>query len=179
MPRHIGRPRCLEPLTPVRALAVGKKIMPRARTAAPWTELTLEERRERRRLRREKQREDNIKRAAKMHAARLKAETKSPKHLPEPEAIDFCRMLRLALLEMAGFVLCRCAAERLVRALPEDASTPSKSTHPFTHGRRLQAFRPGGASPARKSSSTPSRSASSSPTSRSSRARRRSSRILA
>ncbi|MBT1515752.1 hypothetical protein KIP88_35330 [Bradyrhizobium sp. SRL28] len=41
--------------------------MPRAKTAAPWTELTLEERRERRRLRREKQREDNIKRAAKLH----------------------------------------------------------------------------------------------------------------
>ena len=48
--------------------------MPRAKTAAPWTELTLEERRERRQLRREKQREDNIKRAAKMHttAAGLK-----------------------------------------------------------------------------------------------------------
>ena len=44
--------------------------MPRAKTAAPWTELTLEERRERRRLRREKQREDNIKRAAKMHTCR-------------------------------------------------------------------------------------------------------------
>ena len=50
--------------------------MPRAKTAAQWTELTLEERRERRRLRREKQREDNVKRAAKMHAARLKSETK-------------------------------------------------------------------------------------------------------
>ena len=34
--------------------------------------LTLEERRERRRLRREKQRHDNVGRAAKMHAARLK-----------------------------------------------------------------------------------------------------------
>ena len=51
--------------------------MPRAKTAAQWTELTLEERRERRRLRREKQREDNVKRAAKMHAARLKSETNS------------------------------------------------------------------------------------------------------
>ena len=49
--------------------------MPRARTAAQWIELTLEEHRERRRLRREKQREDNVKRAAKMHAARLKSET--------------------------------------------------------------------------------------------------------
>jgi Protein of unknown function DUF72 len=49
--------------------------MPRAKTPAQWTELTVEERRERRRLRREKQREDNVKRAAKMHAARLKSET--------------------------------------------------------------------------------------------------------
>ena len=52
--------------------------MPRAKTAARRTELTLEERRERRRLRREKQREDNVKRAAKMHAARLKSETDRP-----------------------------------------------------------------------------------------------------
>jgi uncharacterized protein YecE (DUF72 family) len=40
--------------------------------------LTREEWRARRELRREKQRVDNIKRAAKMHAARLKAETESP-----------------------------------------------------------------------------------------------------
>lgn len=46
--------------------------MPRTNIAAQWTELTLEERRERRRLRREKQREDNVRRAAKMHSARLK-----------------------------------------------------------------------------------------------------------
>lgn len=39
-----------------------------------WTELTLEERRERRRLRLEKQRKDNIGRATKMHAARLQME---------------------------------------------------------------------------------------------------------
>jgi uncharacterized protein YecE (DUF72 family) len=38
-------------------------------------ELTPEERRERRRLRREKQRKDNIGRAAKMHAARLRTKT--------------------------------------------------------------------------------------------------------
>ena len=74
---------CLEPLTAVRTLAVGKRIMPRAKTAAQWTELTLEERRERRRLRREKQREDNVKRAAKMHTARLKSETKIAKPAPE------------------------------------------------------------------------------------------------
>ena len=57
--------------------------MPRAKSAGPWTEMTLEERRERRRLRREKQREDNIKRAAKMHAARMKSETNIANPLPQ------------------------------------------------------------------------------------------------
>lgn len=46
--------------------------MPRAEAAPLSTDLTLEERRERRRLRRAKQREANTKRAAKMHAARFK-----------------------------------------------------------------------------------------------------------
>ena len=40
---------------------------------------TLEERRERRRLQRVKQREDNTKRGAKMHAARLKSEANGAK----------------------------------------------------------------------------------------------------
>jgi len=53
--------------------------MPLARTAANWKELTPEERRERRQLRREKQREDNIGRAAKMHAARLRMEAERPR----------------------------------------------------------------------------------------------------
>ena len=57
--------------------------MPRAKAAALWTELTLEERRERRRLRRVKQREDNVKRGAKMHAARLKSEANGAKRIPQ------------------------------------------------------------------------------------------------
>jgi uncharacterized protein YecE (DUF72 family) len=57
--------------------------MPRAKTSAGWTELTVEERRERRRIRREKQREDNIGRAAKMHDARLKMQTECPKRPPD------------------------------------------------------------------------------------------------
>ncbi|MBR1153595.1 DUF72 domain-containing protein [Bradyrhizobium sp. JYMT SZCCT0428] len=57
--------------------------MPRAKTPAQWTEPTLEERRERRRLRRQKQREDNVKRAAKMHAARLKSETNIARTIAE------------------------------------------------------------------------------------------------
>ncbi len=60
--------------------------MARASTAAKWKELTLEERRERRRLRREKQREDNIGRAAKMHAQRLKMQPKIPKRPPDPDS---------------------------------------------------------------------------------------------
>jgi hypothetical protein len=48
--------------------------MPSADTLNNQPELTPDERRERRRLRREKQRVDNVKRAAKMHAARMKAE---------------------------------------------------------------------------------------------------------
>ncbi len=57
--------------------------MTRAKTAARWTELTIEERRERRQLRREKQQEDNIGRAAKMHATRLRMEVESAKGPPE------------------------------------------------------------------------------------------------
>ena len=53
--------------------------MPRVDTTAEWTGLTLEERRERRRLRRKKQREDNIRRAAKMHSARLKMKSEGAK----------------------------------------------------------------------------------------------------
>lgn len=62
----------MEPKTAAQALVTVEELMPRVDTAAQWTELTLEERRERRRLRREKQREDNVKRAAKMHVARVK-----------------------------------------------------------------------------------------------------------
>jgi uncharacterized protein YecE (DUF72 family) len=49
-------------------------VMPRAQNSKR-KELTRKERRERRLLRREKQRKDNIGRAAKMHAARLQMET--------------------------------------------------------------------------------------------------------
>jgi uncharacterized protein YecE (DUF72 family) len=60
-----------------------RKIMARASTAANWKQLTLEARRERRRLRREKQREDNIGRAAKMHAVRLRMAATIPKGSPD------------------------------------------------------------------------------------------------
>jgi hypothetical protein len=78
--------------------------MPRAKKAALWTELTLEERRERRRLRRVKQREDNVKRGAKMHAARLKSEANGAKRSLSISNL-FLWDARLALLEMAGLVL--------------------------------------------------------------------------
>jgi len=56
--------------------------MPRMKPTAEKEKLTLEEWRKRRRLRREKQRENNILRAAKMHKARLKLEADGPKPLP-------------------------------------------------------------------------------------------------
>ncbi len=63
--------------------------MPRATKTPPASELTLEERRARRQLRREKQREDNLHRAAKMHAARLKMEATSLQATTEPKAALF------------------------------------------------------------------------------------------
>ena len=75
-----------------------------AKPVSPRTELTLEERRERRKLRREKQREDNVKRAAKMHAARLKSEANGAKRSLSISNL-FLWDARLALLEMAGLVL--------------------------------------------------------------------------
>jgi Protein of unknown function DUF72 len=61
-------------LEPQLALPTLEEAMKTALTARKqWKDLTVEERRERRRLRREKQREDNRGRAAKMHLARLKA----------------------------------------------------------------------------------------------------------
>src|SRR3954454_17670106 len=56
--------------------------MPRPAAAPVIKELTPEERRERRQLRREKQRESNIARAAKMHRSRLKMESEGLKSAP-------------------------------------------------------------------------------------------------
>jgi len=56
--------------------------MPMRSPKADLPEVTKEERRERRRLRREKQRADNINRAAKMHEARLEFEAGEKKHGP-------------------------------------------------------------------------------------------------
>jgi len=65
-------------LLAVRPGAVGKKIM----LAPDKKELTPEERRKRRQLRREKQRTDNVRRAAMMHTARRKMEAEGQKTLP-------------------------------------------------------------------------------------------------
>ena len=88
--------------------------MPRAQEKDKKTLLAREEWRARRELRREKQRKDNFLRAAKMHIARLKIENNSPKLPPQLKPSISSRLLRLALLEMAGFILCRRAAEQLV-----------------------------------------------------------------
>ena len=60
--------------------------MPRAAKRSPAPELTLEERRERRRIRRQKQRENNVHRAANMHSARLKMKSTSLKATAELKA---------------------------------------------------------------------------------------------
>ena len=52
----------------------------------PWKDLTIDERRERRQLRREKQRAENVHRAAKLHLARLKLKQKVAKGLLGPRA---------------------------------------------------------------------------------------------
>ena len=80
-------------------------VMPRAKSKRK--ELTREERRERRLLRREKQRKDNIGRAAKMHAARLQMEREDHEVRSGIKGIRICRLFRLVLLEMAGIILSR------------------------------------------------------------------------
>ena len=60
--------------------------MPRANTAVQKKELTREERRERKQLRREKQRKDNIGRAAKIHLARNQLDSESSKATPSLKA---------------------------------------------------------------------------------------------
>jgi uncharacterized protein YecE (DUF72 family) len=75
-----------EPLAAIQALAVRKKIMLGATKTTRGPELTLEERRERRQIRQEQQREDNFERAAKMHAARPEMEATSLKATAERKA---------------------------------------------------------------------------------------------
>ena len=70
----------LEPVTAIQALVTDHAARSHS---SPMDEMTPEERRERRRLRREKQREDNVKRAAKMHVARRKLDAKTAAALPE------------------------------------------------------------------------------------------------
>ena len=71
-------------------------------------QLTLEQRRERRKLRREKQRHENIGRAAEMHAARMRLEVgERAERVVRLGGPYLCRVLRMVLLEMAWFVLPR------------------------------------------------------------------------
>ena len=68
-------------------------------------ELTLAERRERRRLRREKQRADNVHRAAKMHKARLAMEAEAGAVPINACRLPLCRMFGMVLLEVARLIL--------------------------------------------------------------------------
>src|SRR6478752_7621958 len=134
-------------------------------TATPWTELTLEERRERRRLRREKQREDNIKRAAKMHAARVKAETKSPKNLSEPKPSIFVGCSGWRYWKWRDSFYANVPQndwfEHYLKGFDTVEINASFYSWPTVAG--VQAWR---RQPGKKTSSIRSRSASSSPTSR-------------
>ena len=58
---------------------------PSIQIASSMKDLNIEERRERKHLRREKQRENNLRRAKKMHAARLKINREGPDLPPDPE----------------------------------------------------------------------------------------------
>jgi uncharacterized protein YecE (DUF72 family) len=62
------------------------KGVPQPSKTGQWKDLTVGERRERRRLRREKQRENNLGRAAKMHFARLKTKKEDAGGLHERDA---------------------------------------------------------------------------------------------
>jgi hypothetical protein len=89
------------------------KIKPPVSKSGQWKDLTVEERRERRRLHREKQRGTNLGRAAKMHLARLKTKKEGRDGLSKLEGW-FMSGVRLALLEMEGFILRRGAWGGLV-----------------------------------------------------------------
>jgi hypothetical protein len=145
--------------------------MPRGKTAALWTELTLEERRERRKLRREKQREDNVKRAAKMHAARLKSETNSANLTPQHKQSIFVGCSGWRYWKWRGSFYEGVPQNDWFGHYLKNFDTVEINAS-FYSWPTVPAFRPGAVSPARKSSSIRSRSASSSPISRSSRARR-------
>jgi len=92
MKRMKGRneppPLILELLSALATLDVAMKPKLLApKSSRQWKDLTVEERRERRRLRREKQREDNLGRAKKMHVARLKMNKEGLDRPPELEAV--------------------------------------------------------------------------------------------
>ena len=93
MKRMKGRneppPLILELLSALPTLDVAMKPKLLApKSSRQWKDLTVEERRERRRLRREKQREDNLGRAKKMHVARLKMNKEGLDRPPEQR--QFC-----------------------------------------------------------------------------------------
>ena len=136
------------------------KTMPPASKSRQWKDLTVEERRERRRLRREKQREDNLVRAAKMHLARLKT---------KKECLDGLRELKASVhVGCSGWRYWKWrdfswgATAGLVPTLFEDFDTV-EINHLFTLGRPSPASRPGAVSPATETLFIRLKSASSSP----------------
>jgi len=152
-PLHMDASQRCEPLA-CSFVRYSGKVMPRARKAANWKELTPEERRERRQLRREKQREDNIGRAAKMHAARLRMEAESAKGLPELKSTVYVGCSGWRYWKWRDSFYANVPQENWFEHYLKRFDTV-EITHHSTRGPPLPTSRPGGASPARKCSFTP------------------------
>jgi len=110
-----------------------------------WKVLSVEERRERRRLRREKQRENNLGRAAKMHQSRLKTKKANPGGVKE---------LRAAVhVGCSGWRYWKWR-DSFYAGVPQPdwfkhylrTSIRSRSTRPFTPRRQLPMFKHGAVS---------------------------------
>ena len=117
--------------------------MPAAKTTR-GPELTLEQRRERRRLRREKQRENNVHRAAKMHAARLKMEAIGVRATAEPKASLYVGCSGWRYWDWRDFST-RGRPNTIGSSTICNASIPSRTTHRSTRGLRWRMFRRGSA----------------------------------
>src|SRR5471032_801968 len=112
--------------------------MSRATKPIVKSELTREERRARRELRREKQRKDNIGRAAKMHAARLKMRSEAREPLSDLKASAYVGCSGWFYWKWRGlFYPSDLPTSDWLVATPS-ASTPSKSTLHFIRGQPLQ-----------------------------------------
>jgi len=126
--------------------------MARANTIIQKEQLTLEEWRERRRLRREKQRKNNVLRAAKMHKARLKAKAERRDASPN--------LKRTVYVGCSGWRYWKWR-DTFYESVPQpgwfehyaEVFDTVEINASFTHGRPSRAFRHGGVSRGGRTSS--------------------------